>query len=77
MIGIRIQFVYLCNYGEFNSRLDKKNSHLKTNTYYLFQMTVSPAIEDPEVFCKKLLNESNETIFGNTENLTGPNPCER
>ena len=48
------------------------------------------AIEDPEVFCKQLLNESNETIlgisenltgsnetiFGTSENQTGPNPCE-
>ena len=57
---------------------------------HLFQMT---AIEDPEVFCKQLLNElnesnetilgisenltgSNETIFGTSENQTGPNPCE-
>ena len=36
-------------------------------------MTVHPAIEDPEAFCKHLLNESNETILGIAENLTGPN----
>ena len=51
------------------------------------------AIEDPDVFCKQLLNELNEsnetilgisenltgsfeTIFGTSENQTGPNPCE-
>ena len=40
-------------------------------------MTVSTAIEDPDVFCAKLWNESNETTLGIAENLTGPNPCER
>ena len=39
-------------------------------------VTVSPAIEDPDVFCTQLLNESNETTLGIAENLTGPNPCE-